>query len=222
MTIHTMHFGDEGQAASRQLVAIFERLERPNAALEGYLRTMESLDRQYGGSGALPVEDAADLVSAALTELAYLEQAGRREPWLGQVADLTLGVALWAIRHGVELAPVEPVANALAFRSNAARSRQELAAVFGLMQGVIEQVRPRLAADLERSNPERGWRILHVNLAITAVRTEDAALMDSAFDALDSALPDEAPGFYAEAMALALSPGIAPAVRERIEARHGR
>jgi hypothetical protein len=44
--------------------------------------------------------------------------------------------------------------------------------------------------------------------------------MDHAFDALDRALPDERAGFYAEALALALAPGIAPVVRERIEARH--
>ncbi|HXN14864.1 MAG TPA: hypothetical protein VN878_00720, partial [Usitatibacter sp.] len=88
------------------------------------------------------------------------------------------------------------------------------------MQGVVAYVAPRLAADLERSNPERAWRILHLNFAITAIRSEERALMDFAFDALDEALPDERAGFYAEALALALAPGIAPAVREQIEARH--
>jgi hypothetical protein len=43
--------------------------------------------------------------------------------------------------------------------------------------------------------------------------------MDAAFDALEAALPEEAPSFYAEARALALSPGIAPVVREHIDAR---
>jgi hypothetical protein len=43
--------------------------------------------------------------------------------------------------------------------------------------------------------------------------------MQSAFDALDAALPDEAQSFYAEARALALAPGISPVVRERIEGR---
>jgi hypothetical protein len=84
---------------------------------------------------------------------------------------------------------------------------------------VIANVRPRLGHDLERSNPERPWRLLHANLAITAIRTEEATLMDSAFDALDAALPDEAQSFYGEARALALAPGISPVVRERIEAR---
>jgi hypothetical protein len=45
-------------------------------------------------------------------------------------------------------------------------------------------------------------------------------MMDFAFDALDDALPGERGGFYSEALALVLAPGVAPAVRERIEARH--
>jgi hypothetical protein len=112
------------------------------------------------------------------------------------------------------------VVNALAERSNQASSKKELAAVVAIMQAVIENMRPRLGADLERSNPERPWRILHANLAITAIRTEEPALIDAAFDALEKALPDEASSFFAEAHALALSPGISPVVRERIEARN--
>ena len=111
------------------------------------------------------------------------------------------------------------VVNALAERSNQASSKEELRAVIALMHAVIARVRPRLGADLERSNPERPWRILHANLAITAIRTEEAALMDAAFDALDAALPDEAPSFYAEARALALNPGISPVVRETLDKR---
>jgi hypothetical protein len=111
------------------------------------------------------------------------------------------------------------VVNALAERSNQARGKDELAAIIALMRAVIDRVKPQLGADLERSNPERPWRILHANLAITAIRTEEAALMDAAFDALDAGLPDEAQSFYSEARALALAPGISPVVRERIEAR---
>jgi len=203
--VQIIQFGDEGQVATRELLA--RHGSRVNDELRGYLKTFESIDRQHGGSGALPLEDAADLVAAALVAA-------------GDDADLTLGIALWAMRHEVEIRVAEPVANALAMRSNAAASKQELAAVFGLMQGLIAHVSPWLCADLERSNPERPWRLLHANFAITAIRTEDPALMDHAFDALDAALPDERASFYAEAMALALGPRIAPAVRERIEARH--
>jgi hypothetical protein len=225
-----MQFGDEGQRASRELLRRFEALasrhpDLEQSPLQRHLRALEAIDRQYGGASELPLEDVPELVAASLAELARLDESARRsgaEEDSAEAADLTLGVALWAIRHGVSIPVAEPVANALAMRSNRARSKQELAAVFGLMQGVIDNVRESLAPDLERSNPERPWRILHANLAVTAIRTEDPALIDYAFDALDGALPDERAGFYAEALARALGPGIGPAVRERIEARHNR
>ncbi len=215
MPIQPIRFGDEGQVATRELVLHFEALAReaplPAPALQrmrAELAALEALDRQYGGLATLPVEGADEIVASLATGLAYLEDD-----------ELTIGVALWAIRHDVAITVVEPVVNALARRSNLAATRQEIAAVFGLMQGVIAHVAPRLAADLERSNPERPWRVAHVNFAITAIRTEDPAMMDHAFDALDRALPDERAAFYAEALALALAPRIAPGVRERIAAR---
>ena len=227
-TTQPIQFGDEGQLATRELVRRFERLcsrcpEVTDRPLQRHLRTLDAIDRQYGGVAPLPLEDVPDLVAAALADLAQLEHDARRAERpddCTDVADLTVGVALWAIRHEVPITVIEPVANALAARSNNARSKQELAAVFGLMQGVIEYLRPRLASDLERSDPERPWRILHANMAITAIRTADPALMEYAFDALDAALPDERASFYSQALALALAPGIAPAVRSHIEARH--
>jgi hypothetical protein len=216
MAIQTIQFGDEGQAATRELIRRFESAARARGLdtparerSRSLLATLQSLDRQYGGSAALPLEAVDEVVASLVTELAALDDA-----------DLVIGVALWAMRHRVALTAVEPVVNALANRSNGATGKSEIAAVFGLMQGVVAHVGAALSADLERSNPERPWRVMHVNLAITAIRTEDAAMIDYAFDALDAALPDERASFYSEALALALAPGIAPAVRERIEARH--
>ncbi len=195
------------------------RIDRSRRGLE----TLQGLERQHGNQGRIAIEGVDELVAAILTDLAHVEAAALRagDPaLLADATDFILGVAIWALRHEAALDPVEPVANALAHRANASRTREELAAVFGIAQGVLLAVAPRLAADLERSNPERPWRVLHANLAITAIRTEDPAMMDYAFDRLDAALPDERAGFYAEALALALSPGVAPGVRERIAARH--
>ena len=208
-------FADDGRRATRELVRRFDalpagRFPRGTDRLElgGRIETLEAIDRQYGSNAALTLEDVADLVSSILVDLNPIDDV-----------ELIIGTALWAVRHSVPIETPEPVVNALAKRSNWASGKEELAAVLAIMQGVIENVRPRLGADLERSNPERPWRLLHANLAITAIRTEEAGLMDAAFDALDEALPGEAPAFYAEARALALAPGISPVVRERIEAR---
>ena len=225
MTSHTLHFGDDGQGATCELARLVESLAPFNLAafrtVRSHVATLESLDRQYGGNGPLALEGVDTVVAALHAQLAHWEaEASRRKLGaLDEIAAATIGVALWAMRHDVEITVVEPVANALAWRSNHAKGKAEAAAAFALMQGVIAHVAPRLSADLERSNPERPWRVLHANLAITAIRTEDSAMIDFAFDALDAALPGECASFYAEARALALAPGIATAVRERIEAR---
>jgi len=225
-----IRFVDEGLEATRELVARLERVapawERDVGparleALRAQIATLERIDRQYGGEAPLKLEGAEALVAALLTECAHFYGDLRNLPDVREdLATLVLGVALWAIRHDVEIEVVEPVVNALADRSNDARTPQGLAAVFGLMQGVIAHVAPRLSADLERSNPERPWRPLHLNFAITAIRTEDPALIDFAFDALEKALPDDCEGFFAEAVARALSPRVKAEVRDRIEARH--
>lgn len=228
MTVQTVHFGDEGQRATAELVRRFESLAPLQLAAyrttHGHLHTLQSLDKQYGGMAALELEDVAGLVGGIHMQLAHWDaEAARRKLGAAEtLAEVTLGVALWAIRHGVPLDVVEPVVNALAWRSNNAQGKAQLAALYSLMRGVIAHVAPRLEADLERSNPERPWRLLHANLAITAIRTEDAEAIDAAFDMLDAALPDERASFYSEALALALAPGIAPSVRLRIEERHQR
>lgn len=231
MSIQTIQFGDEGQLATRELMQRFERLPEELAGAEildplrERMRTLDAIDRQYGSSARLPLEDAAELVAATLSDLAHLDRELERRSeaeWVPALADIFLGVTLWALRHEVPITVPEPVVNALAVLSNSAASRQDLAAAFGLMQGMIANLEPLLGADLERSNPERPWRILHINYAITAIRTEDPLLMVHAFDALDRALPDECAGFYAEALALAMGPRVAPEVRQHIETRHRR
>ena len=224
-----IRFGDEGQAATREFLARFESAAGGWARQAGaprldelrtHLSSLERIDRQYGGSVPLQLEGADELVGTVVTAIAQLGADVGGPGAEEETAALLLGVALWAVRHDVAIVAVEPVVNALAYRSNQARSRAELAAAFGLMQGVIAHVAPRLAADLERSNPERPWRLLHLNLAITAIRTEDPEMIDFAFDALEAALPDERAGFFAEALARALAPGVHDMVRNRIEERH--
>ena len=226
--MQAIQFDGSRREATRDLLARFERgaaawAERSPARVDSVRRqlaTLEALDRRHGGHAPLGLEDAGEAVSSLLEDLARLESESRGARPDEGLATVVLGVALWALQHEVEIAFVEPVVNALAVRSNAARTREELAAAFGLAQGVIAHVAPVLSADLERSNPERPWRLLHVNLAITAIRTEDPAMMSYAFDALEHALPDERAGFFAEALALALAPGIAVEVRDAIAGRH--
>jgi hypothetical protein len=195
------------------------------AIVADFLEVSERLDFEYGADGVLPLEDldeAADEALRAATELdAWLNRFARTDlcPTLHAVM---LGIGLWAMRHSLTIFAAEPLVNALASRANEAGSKQETAAAFALMQGFIAHLAPQLGADLERSNPERAWRMLNLNFAITAIRTGDAALMRFAFDTLNKHLPDERAGFYEEAYALASQPGFPIETRALIETEHAR
>lgn len=190
-----------------------------------FLALMQNLDSQFGADSELPLVDVADAVDEALRCLAALDA------WLDRLdlADqreilhaVQLGIGYWAMRHQLAIHAAEPIVNALAAQSNRADSRQQAAAVYAMMQGFVQHLAPLLKADLERSNPERAWRLLNLNFAITAIRTGDAAMMRFAFDTLNDHLPDERAGFYSEAVALASQPGFPDELRAIIEAEFTR
>jgi hypothetical protein len=190
-----------------------------------FLDAAKLLDATYGADGTLPVAGADDAVVEALRAGASLQTAMERQgttELLLTLDAILLGVGLWCMRHQLSILVPEPLVNALARRANAAESRQETAATFALMQGFVAHLATDFGSDLERSNPERPWRILNVNFAITAVRTGDAAMMRYAFDRLNAHLPDECAGFYAEAATLAAQPGFPVELQQMIDAELGR
>lgn len=207
--------GSAGDADAIGLIAI----------VSDFLPLMQSLDMQFGADSDLPTIDAAGAVDEALRSLAGLEA------WLDRLAlsdkresihAVQLGIGYWAMRHRLPIHMAEPIVNALAARANRAATRQEAAAVYALMQGFVELFAPSLKADLERSNPERAWRLLNLNFAIAAIRTGDAAMMRFAFDTLNNHLPDERAGFYEEACELASQPGFPMETRALIEIEYAR
>lgn len=195
------------------------------AIVADFLEVSERLDAEYGADATLPLEsldEAADEALRAATELeGWLDRFDRTDLRINLQA-VMLGIGLWAMRHSLTIFAVEPLVNALATRANEATSKQETAAAYALMQGFIAHFAPQLGADLERSNPERPWRMLNLNFAITAIRTGDAALMRFAFDTLNKHLPDERAGFYREASTLASQPGFPAETRSLIEAEYAR
>lgn len=195
------------------------------AVVGDFLAVMDRLDHEYGPDSSLPIEAVPEAVDEALRALAELESWLIRfglSDQLVRLQTLEIGIGYWAMRHGLPISAVEPIVNALAAQSNAAESKQESAAVFAMMQGFISHFSPAHEADLERSNPQRPWRLLNLNFAITSIRTGDEALMRYAFKTLNAHLPDERCGFYEEAHALASQPGFPLATRGLIEAEIAR
>jgi len=197
--------------------------------LDGFLNLMQELDHAHGPDGALPLVDAAQAVDDALRATVALENwLSRLDLGAQQSAldTLALGIGLWAMRHDCSFDVPEPLVNALARQANRAETRQDVAAAYGLMQGLIAHLEPKLGADLERSNPERPWRLLLLNLAITGLRSGDEVLMRHAFQTLNSGLPDERAGFYEEALGLATRAGLPEAatalIRQELAAASAR
>jgi hypothetical protein len=181
------------------------------AVVGEFLGLMEQLDKEYGADAPLPIEDAAEATDETLRCLAELETWMDRLQLAHLKADLhtvTLGVGLWAMRHDCAIRTAEPLVNALADRANHATTRQAVAAAYGLMHGFVEYFAPTLSADLERSNPERPWRMLNLNFAIAGIRSGDEVLIRFAFEKLNRHLPDDRAGFYTEALQMAEQAGL--------------
>ncbi len=193
-------------------------------AVSAFLDAAVLLDGTYGEDCPIPVEDAAGAANDSLRAVLdlqlqknHLMLANRHSQPVATLDAIAIGIGLWCMRHQLDIQAPEPIVNALARRSNEATSKQETAATYALMQGFIINLSPSLNGDLERSNPERPWRLLNVNFAITAIRTGDVAMMRYAFDRLNNALPDERSGFYAEAFAIASRPDFPVEIRSLIE-----
>jgi hypothetical protein len=203
--------GDAGESAPPHLVQTLREL----------FATCVRLDTEYGVAGPLPVEDAAEFADAALHCLADLRA------WLPRLGivnhevamdKVLLGVAVWALSHEIELSLPDPLVNALAHAANDAASKQDLAAIYGIMQGIIDAAPETMKSDLEKSNPYRPWRILLLNFAIVAIRTQDIPMMLYAFGMLERYLPEECSGFFAETVIQSQHSAFSDAVRGLLNA----
>src|SRR5258706_13853321 len=114
MVIQPIRFGDEGQAATRELLRRFDALAGgADPQLRAQLATLERLDRQYGGTAPIELEDVEELVANIVTALAALDDP-----------DLVIGAALWAQRHDVAVRPGRPGGDARPPRPNRSRGEE--------------------------------------------------------------------------------------------------
>jgi hypothetical protein len=225
------HANEQTQSEYRSAIAAFASIraaldgkrsapDEDARALASMLDMASTIDREYGDAGPLPLEGVASAVDEALAAAAEVDATlDRHAPEVPKdgLDRAIIALAYWATRHQIAIDRPEMWVNALARRANAVATRQDCAAIFALMQGAIAHLASAFEADLERSNPERPWRILILNFAITAIRSGDGALMRFAFDALNRHLPQDAPGFYSEAWQQAQDPGFPAEHRELIE-----
>ncbi len=172
-------------------------------ASENFLEMLSSLDRDRGETGPISDVDATALGGYGLDLLAelghWVQQHGLMEARRG-VGAAGLATAAWVIRHLGRISSLELVVDALADLANRTSDEAELEDMAGFMGKVLSACDSRIQQDLEKTNPGRPWRVLHLNRGIVATRSHRPDLMIRVFDELVRALPEEAPAFFEQGM----------------------
>ena len=201
------------RSAAQTIMAVYAR-RRPattvqvapeslNQAIEQFFAISAQLEHDTGTTGPVYKDDVSQLGDYAITLLADLAA------WAGQLGLIeakqdmeatTLSIADWVVRHEGELRTLEPIVNAAAERANHTQEPRALEALCDFIGRALRATTHLIKQDLEKSNPGRPWRVLHLNRGIVATRTHNPALMNTVFDELVQALPEDAPRFFAEGM----------------------
>lgn len=166
------------------------------------LDIMDRLDRDRTGTPINP-EDATGLGDHALLCLSDLAVWSQRLGCRGEVSainELALDAALWVARQGGSVRTLEPVVNALAARANSTAAPEDLRQLHAAMGAIVGAVDLSIRSDLEKADPARPWRVLLLNFAIVATRTQDRDLITRTYDLLGALLPEDCPAFFEEAL----------------------
>jgi len=174
-----------------------------NEALEQFFTVGLRIDEGKGETGPVNRNDISQLGDYAITLIADLatwaSELDLDERW-EELESVAMAVAGWIVHHAGEVRTLEPVVNALAREANQTQDPDTLTALAVFMGQIIHASSGFLKQDLEKSNPGRPWRVLHLNRAIVATRTHNPELMEQVFDDLVQHLPEEAPQFFTEGM----------------------
>lgn len=172
-------------------------------AIEQFFTVATRLDRERGEAGAILEDDVSqigDYGLQLLTDLSNWAHQLALDSARHEIALVSLGAADWVIRHQGEIRAPELVVDALAELANTTQDPETLRQLEQFMTATLQALSAFIQQDLEKTNPGRPWRVLHVNRAIVATRILDPNTMSRVFDEFVQALPEEAPRFFEEGM----------------------
>ncbi len=188
-----------GDASPPQLADTFEQLFEAMHRTEASLGEDEPAGQGTRASGEDVTElgeYALELFDQSLHWANHLDLPGVFET----LQAFTIAMARWIARHGGQLLNLEPVVDALARCANRTQDPGELLALYRAMGEIMDATAAVIREDLDRANPGRPWRILHLNRAIVATRTHQPDVMEEAFNVLTEHLPEDAAGFFSQGM----------------------
>jgi hypothetical protein len=174
------------------------------AAFEQLFDVMQRSDRDLAADRGAPGVEAEAITELGEYALELFEQSlhWANDLDLPEVFTVlqayTIATARWIAGRGGRLLTLEAVVDAFARQANGTQDPGELLALYNAMSEALEATADVIRQDLEKTNPGRPWRILHLNRAIVATRTHQPDLMEEAFGALVENLPEDAAGFFSQ------------------------
>lgn len=178
----------------------------PHLLVEAFKQLFEAMQSTEDGrqSGEPPAgEGVSELGEYALElfqqTLDWAEQL--KLPEVYQDLQLNLIVmARWIAANGGEIHSLQSIVDALARFANTCHEPEQLLELYQAMGEVVAATADIVRQDLEKTNPGRPWRVLHMNRAIVATRTHQPDAMDAAFQDLVANMPEDASQFFTEGM----------------------
>ena len=173
------------------------------AALKTFFTMLADLDDRYGAEAALPDDDATRLGDTgllALVELIDISQQLGLEKAKAELELLAVSISDWIMRHKGEVRTLDPIVNGLAVLANELHEPASLEGMTSFMADLMGATAGDIAADADKSDDRRPWRILQLNRAIVATRSYNTELMSRVFDDLIQGLPGDAKDFFREGM----------------------
>lgn len=194
-------------------------------ALEQFFSIIANLDKEEGAIGPILSDDVNQLGDYGLNLLADLAACAAQlglDQQRRSVLAASLAAVDWLMRHEGRIRHLEPVVDALADTANRTSDPKELARMAAFMGAVVQACSEYIKQDLEKTNPGRPWRLLHLNRGIVATRSHDPVLMQQVFDELVRRLPDDAPAFFEQGMEQMVALDYPAPVREVMSRYHAR
>jgi hypothetical protein len=117
-----------------------------------------------------------------------------------EIEDLCFPFSLWAARNNAGLHHLRPVVNAIARKANTQLDPGIFSSLFTQINEIMEAIDEGVRQDIESNDPAHPWRILLLNRAIIATRSFQPVLIDTAYMDIVTFLPQDASGFFSNAM----------------------
>ena len=173
--------------------------------------------------GGVDVSELGDYGLNMLLDLERIAAGLGLDRCRGRLEQISVGLALWIVRHDGEISTLELIVNGLANAANSLRSQTDLERLFFATEEITQGVAPgpqQEAGSMAGSPRQNPWMLLLMNRAIIATRALSPPLMEKAFGDIAEQLPEIAPDFFKEAVGQIPLRGYPPAVAEVITRFH--